>query len=124
MFEHLHNKIIHFPIAFIIAGFLFTLLGFKDGKYVYTIKILVTLAAIAGVAAFFTGNNQADVFIGDPKEWVMLFHRTIGLITVISTIIWTAFLFINSLNKYAWIFALISIGLVSIAAFFGGIVAH
>ena len=122
--EHLHNKIIHFPIAFVIAGFLLTLIGFRNNKYENVIKILVALAAIFGVAAFFTGNIQSDVFLGDPKEWVMNTHKTLGILTIISTVIWVTFLFVTSLKKYSWLWAVIAVILVSITGFYGGVVAH
>jgi uncharacterized membrane protein len=124
VFEHLHNKIVHFPIAFIVAGFFFTLLGFKDEKFSTTIRILVVLAAIFGVTAFFTGNAQAEVFIGEPKEWLANVHRILGLITIIGTIIWVLFLFLGSLKRYAWVIALVTFILVSVVGFYGGVLAH
>lgn len=124
VYEHLHNKIVHFPIAFIAAGFLFTLLGFKDEKFSTTIRVLVVLAAFLGVTAFFTGNSQAEVFIGEPKAWLVNVHRTLGLITTIGTIIWVLFLFIGALKRYAWVIALVTFFLVSVAGFYGGVLAH
>ncbi len=70
LFEHVHNKIIHFPISLALAAFLFSLFGIRDNRYDKTIKILLLIAGIFGIAAFLTGLNQFAAFEGEPKQWV------------------------------------------------------
>ena len=121
--EHTHNKIVHFTVALSLAAFLFTLLNFKWKQFDWTIKILVLISAIAGVAAYFTGSSQAVMFEGEAIEWVVQLHRTYGIISAIALWLWLISLFLNPIKKYAWIIGTIIFILVSITGFYGGIIA-
>jgi len=121
--EHLHNKTVHFTIALTLAGILFTFLNFKWHNFELTIKILALLSAISGLLAYFTGLNQAKVFLDEPIYWVVNLHRNLGIITGILLIVWSIFLFNKKLNKYSWIIALVLFIMVLITGFYGGIVA-
>ncbi len=123
IFEHTHNKIVHFTVALSLAAFLFTLLNFKWRQFDWTIKILVLISAIAGVAACFTGSSQAVMFEGESIEWVVQLHRTYGILSATALWLWLIFLFLNPLKKYAWIIGTIIFILVSITGFYGGIIA-
>jgi uncharacterized membrane protein len=123
IFEHTHNKIVHFTVALSLVTFLFTLLNFKWKQFDWTIKILVLISAIAGVIAYFTGTSQATMFEGESVEWVVEVHRTYGIISAIALWLWMIFLFVNPLKKYAWIIGTIIFILVSITGFYGGIIA-
>ena len=58
--EHMHNKIVHFPLALGFAGALFLLLSFKWPQYRSGARLLLLLAALAAIAAFFTGRAQEE----------------------------------------------------------------
>lgn len=62
IFEHPHNKIVHFTVALSIVAFIYTLLNFKWQQFDLTIKILVLISATAGVFSYFTGVSQAGAF--------------------------------------------------------------
>ena len=121
--EHTHNKIVHFTVALSLAAFLFTLLNFKWKQFDWTIKILVLISAIAGVAAYFTGSSQAVMFEGEAIEWVVQLHRTYGIISAIALWLWLISVFLSPIKKYAWIIGTIIFILVSITGFYGGIIA-
>lgn len=123
LLEHPHNKIVHFVVALSIAAFLFTLLNFKWRQFDWTIKILVLISSLAASAAYFSGTAQATPFLGEPIEWVVDLHRTLGIISASSLWLWLVFLFVNPLKKYAWIIGAIIFVLVSITGFYGGILA-
>lgn len=122
--EHIHNKIIHFPIALLVVAFILTLIGWKDGKFNTTIMILVFIAGLFAIAAYFTGTAQEEAFEGTPQEWLVEQHETFGIITLISTWIWFVFLAVKSIRKYAWIIGLIVFVIVSLTGFYGGVLAH
>ena len=123
IFEHTHNKIVHFTVALSLIAFLFSLLNFKWKQFELTIKILVLISAVAGVAAYFTGSSQALMFEGESIEWVVELHRTYGIISAVALWIWLIFLFLNPFKKYAWIIGAIIFILVSITGFYGGFIA-
>ncbi len=124
LFEHIHNKIIHFPIAFVVAGFIFTLLGFKRREILNLVSVLVFLAGLFGILAYLTGVSQGSAFENTSKEWVVETHRNLGIATVISIWVWFLFLSVKKLKKISWVIGVIALILVLIAGFYGGILAH
>ena len=124
LFEHPHNKIIHIPIVLIVIAFFFSLLSLKDDKFANSVKLIVLLAVISSAVAFFTGTSQIQPFEGTVKETMVNTHRLIGILTLVSTVIWLSFLSIKSLKKFALLIGIISCLLVLTASFYGGIIAH
>lgn len=124
LFDHLHNKMVHFPIAFIYAAFLFTLIGWKENKFENSIKVLLLFGAAASIFTILTGLAQAEPFIDTPKEWLIVSHKTFGFAGAASLVIWIIFVFLKPLKKFAWVFAFITVLLFSAVAFYGGVLAH
>lgn len=124
VFQHIHNKLVHFPIAFGLAAALFIIIGLKKPGYENSTKILLFLGGLFAIAAYFSGRAQKDAFEDTPLEQVLKIHEILGISTGIS--LWLGFLMMNlkPTKKYAWIIALIIIGLVSAVGFYGGILAH
>ncbi len=126
IFEHLHNKMVHFPIALAFAAFLFSLLNIKKQSHCtyQTIKILLGISLFTAIIAYFTGNSQITVFIGDPREWLAKTHRLIGIISTILILIWFVFSLIERTKKHSWVIGLIVVIAISITGFLGGVLAH
>ncbi|KUO58549.1 hypothetical protein APF79_06995 [bacterium BRH_c32] len=124
IFEHLHNKVVHFPIALGLFAFFLSLLNFKWKNYNSAILISVLIALLFSIVAFITGKNQSEPFIGTAKEWIVELHQNIGLALIINFFIWTIFLFVDKLKKYAWLPGLIAFILILTAAYLGGVIAH
>lgn len=115
---------VHFPIAFIYAAFLFTLIGWKENKFENSIKVLLLLGVAASILTILTGLAQAEPFIDTLKEWLIVSHKTFGFAGAASLVIWIIFVFLKPLKKFAWSFALITIISYSVVAFYGGVLAH
>ncbi len=124
LFDHIHNKIIHFPIVLAVVAFLFAVLGYKDDRYQLVIKIVLLIAGVFAIIAFFSGANQFDHFVGNPKEWLADTHRLFGIASAVSIWLWFLCLSVKSLKKFSWLFAVISVLLVSITGLYGGVLAH
>lgn len=124
IFTHLHNKIVHFPIAIGVLAFFFSLLHLKRKSYETTVVALVILGLIFSLAAFFTGLNQVGPFIGNSKYWVVDLHRYFGISILITYFIWLIFLLVEKIKKYAWIMGTIIFILIIITGFLGGVIAH
>ncbi len=124
IFEHMHNKIVHFPIALGVFAFFLSLINFKWKKFDPAILISILIALLFSLAALVTGKNQAPPFIGSSKEWIVEFHQNIGLALIINFFIWIIFMFVDKLKKYAWLAGLIAFILILTAAFLGGVIAH
>ncbi len=63
-FEHIHNKVIHFPIALTVIAIILMVLGYKENKYLGSLKIIVPTAALFTIIVVFSGLNQAEPFEG------------------------------------------------------------
>ncbi|MCF8242905.1 MAG: hypothetical protein K9J16_16115 [Melioribacteraceae bacterium] len=124
LFEHLHNKLIHFPIVFILAGLILMLLGYTKESYEPAVKIFVGLAFLFGIASIITGLNQAEPFIDTSKEWIVDIHKIMGIITIGLTAVWEILLFTKTNKKYSLAFAVAASLIVLAVGFLGGIIAH
>ena len=124
LFEHIHNKVIHFPIALSIVGFLLMLIGYKDNKYNAALKIIIPFAALVAVVAVIAGLSQAAAFEGTGVYSIVETHRLLGIITLIFLILWSVALYVKKLNKFVWILAILSVFWVLLAGFYGGIISH
>lgn len=124
IFEHLHNKVIHFPIALSITAFFLSILNFRYKKYDQTILILVIIAFVTSIVAIITGLNQESHFEGEAKEWIVEIHETIGFIIAFLLFLWVIVLKIPAIKKYHWIVGFAVVLLVSATGFLGGIISH
>ncbi len=124
LFEHMHNKIVHYPIALALVAFLFAVLGYKDDRYLFVVKVMIFIAGVFAIVAFFSGANQFDPFIGNPKEWLANTHRVLGIASAVSIWLWFLCLSVKPLKRITWVFAIITVLLVSITGFYGGVLAH
>lgn len=124
IFVHMHNKVVHFPIALGLFAFFLSLLNSKWKNFDSAILISVLIALLFSIVAFITGKNQSEPFGGTAKEWIVELHQNIGLALIVDFFIWTIFLFVDKLKKYAWLVGLIAFILILTAAFLGGVIAH
>jgi len=122
--EHIHNKVIHFPIALTVIGFFLMLLGYKEKKYWDSLKIIIPIAAFFTVIAVLSGLNQAEPFEGKSSYSLVETHELLGFGVLASLIFWSASFYIKKLKRFVWVFALITFALVSIAGLYGGVIAH
>ncbi len=124
LFEHIHNKVIHFPIALSIIGFILMLLGYKNEKYLPALKIIIPFATIVTVVALFAGLSQATAFEGTSTYKLVVVHQYLGFAVLTFLVLWSLSLFVEKMKKFIWLFAVLTILLVSIAGFYGGVIAH
>lgn len=122
--EHPHNKLVHFPVALALAAALLLLIGRRRPELDIAGRWLVWLAALGGVAAYFSGRLQEEAFKGEPKEWVVELHEKLGLASAIALAAWALLTLWKPGRRYAWLWGLAVTALVLIAGFLGGIVAH
>jgi uncharacterized membrane protein len=122
--EHPHNKLVHFPIALALAAALLTLLSRRRPELEPGTRVLVWLAALGAVIAYFTGRYQLEAFAGEPKEWIAEVHERWGTATAIGLLLWAAACAWRPARRHAWILALLVAALVLVTAFYGGLVAH
>ena len=123
-FEHLHNKLIHFPIALTLIALLLLLAGYKDSKYLGEIKIIVPFATFLTIFTVLTGQAQAKPFEGTVLYSLVETHEILGFGVLVSLILWSVALYVDKLKKLIYPIAILTFILVSLAGLYGGIIAH
>lgn len=122
--EHLHNKVVHFPIALGLTAALLFLLAFRWPELDRAARLLVLFGALAAVLAWASGTAQEEAFEGKAKEWLAEFHENLGIATLVGYWVWVAFAYLRPLKRWAWLVGLLMAVLISITGFYGGLVAH
>jgi len=124
IYEHLHNKIVHFPIALSAGAFLLMFFYLKDERYRKAVFALMLLAFLSAVGAYFTGEAQKTAFENTNKMWVAETHELLGIFSAISIFVWLISLLSVKYRKISLIMSLVTIALVLVTGFFGGVLAH
>ncbi|OGU32521.1 MAG: hypothetical protein A2X67_12805 [Ignavibacteria bacterium GWA2_55_11] len=122
--EHLHNKLVHFPVGFALAAFVVSLVSLRRTELQSAVRVLGFIAATGSLFAYFTGVAQAPTFAGSPQEWVVDVHRWLGISTAVTLWVWAAFESLRPLRRFALLVGCVVVLLVLITGFFGGILAH
>ena len=122
--EHLHNKIVHFPLAFGLAAALILLVGPRYPVYEPTARVLLVAAGLAGIAAFFTGRLQREPFEDTAMHQVLVIHQFLGIATTLT--LWVgAVLTGREGARKAWrLYALLLLAVLSATGLFGGLMSH
>ena len=81
-FEHIHNKIIHFPIALTFLLLIFMILGYKVEICYRASKIIVILGLLFSIAAAAAGLLQATAFEGRNVYSLLELHRNLGFVSI------------------------------------------
>ncbi|AFN74025.1 hypothetical protein MROS_0783 [Melioribacter roseus P3M-2] len=124
LFSHLHNKLVHFPIAFSLAALLLMFFYLKDERYRPALLALVSLAFLTAVGAYFTGEQQKAAFENTSRWWVADLHELFGIITSVTILFWLISLLSVRYKKITIILSLVVAALVFVTGFLGGTLAH
>ena len=124
LFADMHTKIVHFPIVLALGGTLLLILARKRPELEPVAFWTVWAAALGALAAYFSGVVQAEEFKGEPKEWLVGLHQKSGIAVGLAQAVWVVLLLRKPAKRYAWIWGLIVVALVGVAAFLGGEVTH
>jgi uncharacterized membrane protein len=121
--KHLHNKIVHFPIALGMFGALFLLLSYRYPSYKWPARVLLFFAGVGAGAAILTGEAQEAAFDGTSLLRVLAWHETTGKVVLV--LLWGAFVlsFFEVTRKFFWLYALVLAGALLLSGGLGGILA-
>jgi len=126
--QHPHNILVHFPIALTWLGVLLWLLSFRRDDYRYALRVVLILAGISAVLAYFTGNYQEEAAEERVLESILETHETLGTLTMALLLITALFSILEGWKEwFRWLtglFLWVSVIAVSVAGYYGGLVAH
>jgi uncharacterized membrane protein len=121
---HLHNKAIHLPIGLSIVAFALSAACLKYPHLESSARWCILLAFVASIAAAVAGLGQAGVYEGGGKEWIVVAHRTSAFATLASLGVWTLMAWIRPLRFWAVVLGVVTVLLIGVTGFLGGVVAH
>jgi uncharacterized membrane protein len=122
MWSHMHNKIIHFPLALGVTASVLMLFARKRPGMLPTIRVLLIIAALVAVGAYFTGKSQEEPFEkGEMHEFVE-WHQWFGIASGVC--LWAGIFVSAKPNNLMVPYALTQLVLLGVTGFLGGILAH
>jgi uncharacterized membrane protein len=121
---HLHNKIVHFPLALGLAGAVLFLLSPRWPDYERAGRLLLLLAALFAVGAYFSGQAQEEPFEGSEVEELLELHENMGITTGIT--LWAGVLLGAWPRGRRWLrlYGVLLIVLLSVTGTLGGLLSH
>lgn len=122
--EHVHNKLVHFPIALSLTALLFLLLSYRVPTLRPAVEVLVWLAALSAVFAVATGLLQKEAFEGTLKEAWVERHQILGITTTVSLFLWGFFFRFKPTRRWVLPWGVVVALLVSITGSIGGLLSH
>lgn len=123
-FSHFHNKIIHFPLALGITASLLIFFSKRRPEMLPAIRILLVIAAIFAVAAYFTGKAQEEPFEHGEMHDIFEWHERMGIASAI--LLWVGIFTSGSERTRKWFpfYAVLQFAALAVTGFLGGILAH
>ena len=121
---HLHNKIVHFPLAFGLAAAVMFILAPRWPAYEPAARVLLIVAALFSVAAYLSGGAQEDVFADSPFHSVVELHETFGIASAVTLFLGVALTFRPGARRYLPAYGALLILVLAATGFLGGVLSH
>jgi uncharacterized membrane protein len=122
--DHLHNKLIHFPIVLTLVAAVMVIAARKRPELEPVAFWLVWAAALSVIPAYFTGKAAAEHFEGKPKEWLAELHEKQGITIGVLQALWVLSLLRPGTRRFAWVIGVALVIVVLSAGYLGGLLAH
>jgi uncharacterized membrane protein len=123
-FEHLHNKLVHFPIALGLAAAVIFLVSPRWPQYDAAGRALLLVAALFSIAAYFTGEGQRGPFRATPLWELAERHEQLGIVTAIVLGVGVVLSHLRAVKRWMWLYAIVVILIIAATGFVGGVLAH
>ncbi len=122
--EHVHNKLVHFPLALGLVACLFWLLSSKQPEFQSPAKLVLVLSATTGLLAVITGENQKQVFQDSPLVEIMQWHEKIGFFSLFLLVTGSLWQWFQSFRKFIWVYVGLMVFALLFTGFLGGLLSH
>ena len=121
---HLHNKVVHFPLAFGLAAGVMLLVAPRWPAYEPAARVLLVIAALLAVVAYFSGQAQEGAFEDSPFHSVVELHETFGTVSGLTLAAGVALSFWSAARRFMPVYGLLLIGVLACTGFLGGVLSH
>jgi uncharacterized membrane protein len=122
--DHLHNKLIHFPIVLTLVAAVMVIVARKRRELEPVAFWLVWAAALSVIPAYFTGKAAAEHLKGRPKEWLGEVHEKQAITIAVLQALWVLSLLRSGTRRFAWMIGVVLAIVVLSAGYIGGLLAH
>ena len=122
--DHLHNKLIHFPIVLTMVAAAMVIVARRKPQYEPVAFWLVWAAALSVIPAYFTGKAAAQHLEGKPKEWLAEVHEKQAITIGVLQALWILSLLRPGTRRFAWVIGVALVIVVLSAGYIGGLLAH
>jgi uncharacterized membrane protein len=122
--EHLHNKLVHFPVALGLVASLIWLLTFKYPGFEPAAKLILLLAALASILTVLAGESQKDVYQDSQLIEIVAWHEKFGFLSLGLLLLGASWQWFSSFRKIIWIYTLALILSISFTGLLGGVLSH
>lgn len=120
---HLHNKLVHFPLALGIFGILFYLMSARWTSYLWPSRVLLATALVTAFASMVTGWGQRDGVQGTSLVETLEWHMHMGQISTALLALSLLLTFFPSARKWSWVILVAGVAALLITGALGGAVA-
>jgi uncharacterized membrane protein len=121
---HLHNKVVHFPLALGLAAAVILTIAPRWPAYEPAARLLLIGAALAAVVAYFSGRAQHEPFEDSPFHSVVELHEKLGIATAITLWAGVALTFSGRARRFMPVYGILLLLLLSGTGFLGGVLSH
>lgn len=126
--NHIHNRVIHFPIAFSIGAGIFEIISFFQPSFSKSSHIMIGLSALSSFASYLTGQkaseNIQEKHDFESKKKVLEIHESLGFTLFILNSITFFIKFIQKLRVLSSILVFVCAIISAFSGYTGGILSH
>ena len=121
---HLHNKIVHFPLALGLAAAFIFLVAPRWPAYEPAARVLLIAGALAAIAAYLTGGAKEEPFEDSPFHSGVELHEKFGIGTAIALWAGVALTFWARARRFMPVYGVLLILMLAATGFLGGVLSH
>lgn len=127
--EHMHNKVVHFPIACGMVSALFEIISFRVSNFSAPANILLGITSLSAVGAFLSGKSIEGTYEEETKgnstlHGALELHETFGFITMIIYSLAFVLKFIPKMQRIGSVIVILMVPILGITGYLGGFLAH
>lgn len=121
---HVHNKLVHFPLALGLAASLLWVFALRQPGHEPAARMLLVAAALMGVASVLTGQGQKGVYDDSPLIDIVGWHEKMGFVSLGLLLLGAGWQWHKSWRRVVWPYGLLLVGMLLFTGLLGGVVSH
>lgn len=121
---HVHNKLVHFPLALGLAACLLWVLALGQPGHEPAARLLLIGAALMGAASVLTGEGQKGTYDDSPWIEIVGWHEKMGFVSLALLVLGAGWQWHPSWRKAILPYSFALVGVILFTGLLGGVVSH